>query len=201
MGPTQSSWSESLNRGLVRLLFKKVSRWLLFIQERKIIGMNYEHCPQIHAKPCALASRPLIWLQAVLHARLPCPSPTPGACSNSYPSSWWCHPNISPSVVPFSSCLQSFPALRSFPMSQFFTSGGQSIGTSASASVLPMNTQDRSPLGWTGWISLQSKGLSRVFLRIELESINSLVFSLLYGPTLTSIHDYWKSYSFNYMAL
>ena len=97
------------------------------------------------------------------NARPPCPSPTPGAYSNSCPSSWWCHPTISSSVVPFSSCLQSFPALRSFQMSQFFTSGGQNIGVSASASVLPMNIQDWSPLGWTGWISMQSKLCSRVF--------------------------------------
>ena len=97
------------------------------------------------------------------HARLPCPSPTPGACSNSCPSSQWNHPTISSSVVPFSSCLQSFPASGSFPMSQFFTSGCQSIGASASASVLPMNIQDWFPLGLAGWISLQSKGLSRVF--------------------------------------
>ena len=88
---------------------------------------------------------------------------TPGACSNSRPSSQWCHPTISSSVVPFSSCLQSFPASRSFPMSQFFTSGGQSIGDSASASVLPTNIQDWFTLGWTGLISLQAKGLSRVF--------------------------------------
>ena len=97
------------------------------------------------------------------HARPPCPSPTPGVYSNSCPLSWWCHPTISSSVIPFSSRLQSSPASGSFPMSQLFTSGGQSIGVSASASVLPMNTQDRSPLGWTGWTSLQSKGLSRVF--------------------------------------
>ena len=97
------------------------------------------------------------------HARLPCPSPTPGACSNSCSSSQWCHPTISLSVVPFSSCLQSFPASGSFSMSLFFASGGQSIGVSASASVLPMNIRDWSSLGWTGWISLQSKGLSRVF--------------------------------------
>ena len=96
------------------------------------------------------------------HARLPCPSPTPRAYSNLCPSSW-CHPTISSSVIPFSSCLQSFPVSGAFPMSQFFASGGQSIGVSVSASVLPMNTQDWSPLGWTGWISLQSKGLSRVF--------------------------------------
>ena len=97
------------------------------------------------------------------HARPPCPSPTPRVYSNSSPLSWWCHPTISSSLVPFSSCLQSFPASGSFQMSQLFTPGGQSIGVSASASVLPMNTQDWSLLGWTGWISLQSKGLSGVF--------------------------------------
>ena len=88
------------------------------------------------------------------HARPPCPSPTPRTCSNSYPLSWWCHPTISSSVVPFSSCLQSFPASGSFAVSQFFPSGGQSIGASASTSVLPMNIQDWFPLGWTAWISL-----------------------------------------------
>ena len=97
------------------------------------------------------------------HARPPCPSPTPGAHPNSSPSSQWCHPAVSSSVGPFSSCLQSFPASRSFQRSQFFTSGGQSIRVSASASVLPMNIQDWSPLGLNGLISLQSKGLSRVF--------------------------------------
>ena len=97
------------------------------------------------------------------HARPPCPLPTPGVYWNSCPLSQWCHPTISSSVISCSSCLQSFPASGSFQMSQLFTSGGQSIGVSASTSVLPMNTQDWSPLGWTGWISLQSKGLSRVF--------------------------------------
>ena len=98
------------------------------------------------------------------HARPPCPSPTPRVHSNSCASSWWCHPAISSSVVPFSSCPQSLPASESFPISQLFAWGGQSIGVSASASVLPMKiTQDWAPLGWTGWISLQSKGLSRVF--------------------------------------
>ena len=97
------------------------------------------------------------------HARHSCPSPTPGVYSNSCPLSQWCHPTISSSVIPFSSCLQSFPASGSFQMSQHFASGGQSIGVSASTSVLPVNTQDWSPLGWTGWISLQSRGLSRVF--------------------------------------
>ena len=97
------------------------------------------------------------------HARLPCPSTSPGACSSSCPLSWWCHPTILSSVVPVSSCPQSFSASGSFPMSQFFPSGGQSIGVSASASVLPMNIPDWFPLGRTGWFSLQSKGLSRVF--------------------------------------
>ena len=97
------------------------------------------------------------------HARPPCPSPTPGVHSNSRPSSQWCHPAISPSVVPFSSCPQSLPASESFPTSQFITWGGQSTGVSALASFLPKNTQDWSPLEWTGWTSLQSKGLSRVF--------------------------------------
>ena len=97
------------------------------------------------------------------HTRPHCPSPTPGVHPNLCASSRWCHPAISSSVVPFSSCPQSLPASESFPMSQLFTSGDQSIGVSASASVLPMNTKDLSPLEWTGWISLQSKGLSRVF--------------------------------------
>ena len=104
-----------------------------------------------------------LWPHGLQHARLPFPSPTPRACSNSCPSSRWCHPTVSSSVIPFSSCLQFFPASGSFPASQFFASSGQSVGVSASTSVLPMNTQDWAPLGWTGWISLQSKGLSRVF--------------------------------------
>ena len=97
------------------------------------------------------------------HARPPCPSPIPRVYPNSCPLSWWCHPTISSSVVPLSSFPQSFQASGSFQISQFFTSGSQSIGVSASTSVLPMKTQDWSPLGWTGWISLESKGLTRVF--------------------------------------
>jgi len=103
------------------------------------------------------------------HTRLPYPSPTPRACSNSCPLSWWCHRTISSSVIPFSSCLQSCPTSGSFPVSQFFASGGQNIGASASASVLPMNIQDWFPLGLTGWISLQSKGLSRIFSNIIVQ--------------------------------
>ena len=107
------------------------------------------------------------------HARPPCPSPTSGVYSNSCPLSRWCHPAISSSVVPFSSCPQSFPASGSFQMSQFFTSGGQNISVSASASVLPMNTQDWSPLEWTDWISLQSKGLSRVISNTTVQKHHS----------------------------
>ena len=110
-----------------------------------------------------------LWPHALQHARLPCPSPTPGAYSNSCPLSQWCHPTISSSVIPFSSCLQSFPASGSFQLSHFFESGGQSIRVSASASVLPMNIQEWFPLGWIGWLSLQSKGLSRVFPNITVQ--------------------------------
>ena len=105
-----------------------------------------------------------LWAHEFQHVGVPCPSPSPGVCS--CPLSQWCHPTISSSVVPFSSCLQSFPASESLPRSWLFTSGGQSTGTSASASVLPMNIQDWFPLGWTGWISLLIKGLSRVFFAI-----------------------------------
>ena len=104
-----------------------------------------------------------LWPHGLQHTRLPCPSPPPGACSNSCPLSWWCHPTISSSVVPFSFCLQSFPASGSFPMTQFFASGGQTIGTSASTSVLPMNIEGWFPLGLTDLISLLAKGPSRVF--------------------------------------
>ena len=118
------------------------------------------------------------WPHEPQHARPPCPSPTPGVHPNPCPLSWWCHPTISSSIVPFSSCPQSFPASGSFQMSQLFTSGGQSIGVSASTSVLPMNTQDWSPLGWTGWISLQSKGLSESFPAPQFKSINSSVLNM-----------------------
>ena len=135
-----------------------------------------------------------VWLFATpwTAARQASLSPAPRACSNSCPWSQWCHPTISSSVISFSSCFQSFPESGSFPMTQFFTSGDQSIGASASASVLPMKIQDWFPLGLTGLISLLSKGLSRVFSTLQFKNINSLAFRLLYGPTLTYIHDYWK---------
>ena len=128
------------------------------------------------------------------HTRPPCPSPTPIVHPNSCPSSQWCHPAISSSVIAFS-CPQSLSASGSFPMSQLFAWDGQSIGFSASASILPMNTQDWSPLRWTCWTSLQSKVLSRVFSNTTVQSINSSVLSFLHSPTLTSIHDHWKNHS------
>ena len=120
-------------------------------------------CQSIQFSSVAQSCPTLCWPHEQQHTRPPCTSPTARVYPNTYPLSWWCHPTISSSVVPFSSCPQPFPASGPFPMSQLFASGGQSIGVSASESVLPMNTQDWSPLGWTGWISLQSKGLSRVF--------------------------------------
>ena len=127
----------------------------------------------------------------------PCPSPTLGVQPNSRPLSRWCHPAISSSVVPFS-CPQSLPASESFPMSQLFTWSGQSTRVSALASVLQMNTQDWSPLGWTGWISLQSKGLTHSqesSLTPQLKSINSSALSFLHSPTFISIHDNWKNHN------
>ena len=116
---------------------------------------------------------------------------------NSCPLSQWCHPTISFSVVPFSSCLQSFPASGSFQMGQFFQSGGQSIGVSASISVLPLNTQDWSPLGWTGWISspCSPRDSQESSPTPQFKSINSSALSFLYSPTLTSIHDHWENHS------
>ena len=120
-------------------------------------------------------------------------SPIPGVYSNSCPLSWWHHPTISSSVLPFSSHTQSFPASGSSPVSQFFASVGQSIGVSTSTSVLPVNTQDWSPLGWTGWISLQSKGLSRVFSNTTVQKHQFFGAQFLYSPTLTSTNDHWKN--------
>ena len=136
------------------------------------------------------------------YSRLPCLSTTPGACSHSCPSSQRCYPTISSSVIPFSS-LHSFPASGSFPMSQLLSSDGQSIGASASASasVLPMNTQDWSPLGWTGGISLMSKGLSRVFCNTTVQKHQFFMVNSPYGPILTSIHDYWKYHSLDKTVL
>ena len=144
-----------------------------------------------------------VWLSVTSQTqipRLPCPLPSPRICPSSCPLNWWCHPTISSSVVPFSSCLQSFPAPGSFPMSHFFTSGGQSIGVSASASVLPMSFQGSFPLRLTGLIFLCLKDSQDSSLA-QFKSINSLVLCIFYGPTLTSIQNYWKNHSFDYTDL
>ena len=151
---------------------------------------------------CVVVSNSL-WLNGQQHARPPCPSPTPRVYSNSCPSSRWCHPTISTSVDPFSSHLQSFPASGPFPVSQFFTSGGQSIGASASASVLPMNIQDWSPLGWTGWISYSPRDCQESSPTPQFKSINSLVLSLLHSWTMMIFYFYpfCVTFSISYSGL
>ena len=131
-------------------------------------------------------------LHGLQHARLPCPSSSPWACSHSHPLSQWCHPTILSSVVPFSSCLQSFPALGSFPMSRLFTSGGQNIGASALTLVFPMNIHDWFLLSLTGLLSYSPRDSKESSPTPLLESTSYSVLSLLYGPTFTSIHDYWN---------
>ena len=143
---------------------------------------------------CSVVSDSL-WPHGLQHARLLCPSPTPRVYSNSCPLNQWCHPTILSTVVHYSSHLQSFPESGSFPMSQFFTSGGQSIGVSALASVLPTNIQDWSPLEWTGCISCSPRDSQESSPTPQFKSINSSVLSFLYSPVLTSIHDYWKNHS------
>ena len=156
-------------------------------------------------KQCKLAFRPSVQFSCSVvsdslrphesqYTRPPCPSPTPGVYSDSCPSSQWCHPPISSSVVPFSSCPQSLPASKSFPMSQLFEWGGQSTEVSALASFLPKNTQGWSPLEWTGWISLQSKDSQESSPTPQFKSINSSALSLLHSLTLTSIHDHRKNH-------
>ena len=138
-----------------------------------------------------------LWPHGLQHARPPCPSSSPWAYPNSRPSSRWCHPTISSSVIPFSSCLQSFPASGSFPVSQLFASDGQSTGASASASVLPMNIQGWFPLRLIGLISLQFKGLSRVSSNTTVQKHQFFGAQPSLQSTLTSIHDYWKNHSFD----
>ena len=145
---------------------------------------------------CSVMSNSL-WPHESQHTRPPCPSPTPRVYPNSCPSSQWCHPTISSSIIPFSSCPQSFPASGSFQMSQLFTSGGQRIGLSASTSVLPMNTQDWFPLGWTNGLvgsPCSSRDSQESSLTSQFKSTDSSVLIFLHRPTPTSIHDHWKNY-------
>ena len=142
-------------------------------------------------------SCPTLWPHEPQHARPPCPSPTPGVHPNPCPLSWWCHPTISSSVVPFSSCPQPFPASGSFQMSHLFASGGQSTGVSASTSVPPMNTLDLSPLGWTCWSPCSPMDSQESSPTPQFKSINCLALSFVYSPALASIHDHWKNHSFD----
>ena len=137
--------------------------WLVDISLKSLPPHHHMHFCCVSQFSSVTQSCPTLWPHGLQHTRLPRPSPTPKACSNSCPTSQWCHATTSSSVIPFSFCLQYFPASGSFQMSQFFPSGGQRIGVSASASVLPMNNQNWFPLAWTGWTSLQSKGVSGVF--------------------------------------
>ena len=184
-------------------IYTYTPRWAKYFSVKKEnYGDKRNHRRGIQFRSVAQSCRTPRDLHGLQHARLPCPSTTPRADSNSCPSHQWCHPTISSSVIPFSSSvipfsshLQSFPASGSFQMSQLFPLGCQSIGLLTSASVLPMNIQGWFPLGLTGLISLQSKGFQKSSPTPQFKSINSSVFSLLYGPTLTSIHDYWKNHS------
>ena len=143
-----------------------------------------------------------LWPHGLHHARPPCPSPTPGVYSNSYPLSRWCHPTTSSSFVPFSSCLRSFPESGSFPMSQLFPSGVQSVRVSSSASVLPMNIQDWVPLedGLVG-SPCNPRDYEEFSPTPQFKNVNSSVLSFLYSPILTPIHDYWKNHSLDYTDL
>ena len=165
--------------------------YLLFIQSCVYFNMDQFSSVQSLSHVRLLATP---WITA---RRRPCPSLTPGVHSNSCASSQWCHPTISSSVVPFSSCPQSFPASGSFQMSQLSTSRGQSIGVSASTSVLPSNAQNWFPLGWTGWSPCSPRDSRESSPTPQFKSINSSVLSFLYSPTLTPVHDYWKNHSFD----
>ena len=143
---------------------------------------------------CSVMSDSL-WPHGLQHTRLPCPLPTPGVCSNSCPSSQWCHPTISSSVISFSSCLQSFPASRSFPVSQFVSSGGQSIGVSPSASAFQWIFRADFLEDWLVGSPWSPRDSQESSLAPQFKRINSSVLSFLYGPSLTSIHDHWKNHS------
>ena len=173
---------------------KVCSLCLCYCAANRFIWSNFPSSVQFS---CSVMSNNL-QPHGLQQARPSCPLPIPGVYSNLCPLSWWWHPTISSSIDPFSSHLQSFPASGSFQMSLFFASGGHSIGVSASASVLPLNIQDWS-LGWTDWISLLSKGLSKVFSNITVQKHQFLSTQLSLSPTLTSIHDYWKNHSLGKM--
>ena len=167
------------------LLYYKVIQLYIYTDEYMCCYSVARSCVWLFATPWTTAHQAFLSFTISL------------ACSNSCPLSRWCHPTISSSVVPFSCCLRSSPASRSFQMSQLFASGGQRIGVLASASVLPMNIQEWFPLGWTGWISMQSKGFPRVFSNTTAQKHQFFSAQFLYSPTLTTIHDYWKNHNFD----
>ena len=182
MGKSRPTWKKKWPPTPV-LLPRKSHGW------RTLMSMGSQTVGHNWATSLHLISCPTLQPRGLQHARLLCCLLTPRVCSNSCPSCPWCHPTISSSVTHFSSCLQPFPASGSFPMSQLFPSGGQSIVASASASVLPMNLQGWFPLGWAGWICLQSKGLSRVFSNTKAQKHQFFSAQPSYGPTLTSLHN------------
>ena len=188
LGPGSRKTSLNLQSSSLILKFLTLKRLLvLLVQTRWTFTFAFSSVQSfshvwLFATPWTTAHRP------------PCPSPAPGLHPNPCPLSRWCHPTISSSVIPFS-CLQSFPASGSFQISQLFTSGGQSIGASASTSVLPVNTQDWSPLGWTGWILLQSKGHSRVFSNTTVEKHQFFSAQLSLWSNSDIIHDHWRNHS------
>ena len=169
LGYCDQNWCKQIHKGYYHLTLKFAPKpvletlLIIFISVSHYMGLESKCSVEPFSQFSHSVMSSSLWPHGLQHARLPCPSPTLRACTNSCPSRWWYYPTISSSVITFSSCLQSFPASRSFPMSQCITTGGQSIGVAASISILPMNIQDWFPLGWTGWISLLSKGLSRVF--------------------------------------
>ena len=165
-------------------MWQNVSKWFLSVQ---FSSVQFSH---------SVVSNSL-QPHGLQHSRPRCPSPTPRVYSNWYPLTWWYHPTISSSVIPFSSRLQPFPAWGSFPMSLFFASCGQSIGVSASASALPMNIQDWFPLGWLVGSPCSPRDSQDPSPTPQCKSINSLVLSFLYSPPLTSTHDHWKNHSFD----
>ena len=174
----------------INLIWKYLVLWLSIAKWRLTLTLStLEHQSFCLTSVQSLSCVQLFATPLLQHTRPPCPLPTLSLYSNSCPLSQWCHPAISSSFIPFSSCLQSFPALGSFPVSQFFPSGGQSIGLSASTSVLPMNIQNRYPLGWTGWISLQSKGLARVFSNTTVQK-HQLFSAQLSSQSNSHIHTW-----------
>ena len=177
----QSGWSSTLAGCMIQLKPNRIlfSTWATQVEAPSSVKWSefqFSHSVVSHS----------LWSHGVQHIRIPSPSPTPGVYSNSCALNRWCHPTISSSVIPFSSHLQSFPASGSFQMSQIFASGGQSIGVSASASVFPVNIQDWFLLGWTGWISLQSNGLSRVFSNTTVQKPSAFLIVQLSHPYMTT---------------